>query len=127
MKVFNHKEDDFYNRFLSEKEGAGETAEKYRKEMDRMLEQNEKRLKREKWITGSMWIYLVILCTAMLLLGGFAENMETRIWFGVLACFWFLFGVAFLMRYFINRTRFELLKELKEIQLQIMELNQKKS
>jgi hypothetical protein len=104
-----------------------ERHEEYRKEVETMLEKEEKALRKEKWITGPMWIYLVVLCATFLLLGGFSEDSTTRLWFGILACFWFIFGAVFLLKYFINRNRVEMLKEFKEIQLQISELRDEMS
>jgi hypothetical protein len=43
-------------------------------------------------------------------------------WFGTLACFWLLVGATELLKHFINRSRVELLKEIKQVQLQVLEV-----
>jgi hypothetical protein len=48
-----------------------------------------------------------------------------KLWFGILACFWLLSGAVFILRYFINYSRLEILKEIKAMQLQIEELREK--
>jgi hypothetical protein len=72
-----------------------------------------------------MWIYITILCTSFLLIGGFTSDPTKKLWFGILACFWLLFGAVFILRYFINYSRLEIMKEIKEIQLKIEELREK--
>ena len=43
--------------------------------------------------------------------------------FGSFACFMLIYGAAELTKYFINRARVELLKETKQVQLQVLELH----
>ncbi len=99
--------------------------QKYRKEVEKMLEKQIRALRREKIITHSLWIYLVILCTIFMTIGGFTPDPTMKLWFGILACFWLLFGVVFILRYSINHNRIEIMKELKAIQLRIEELHEK--
>lgn len=40
------------------------------------------------------------------------------------ACVWFLFGGIELLKHFINRSRVEQLKELKRVELEILELRE---
>jgi undecaprenyl pyrophosphate phosphatase UppP len=104
---------------------SGERYEKYRKEVEKMLDKQIRAIKREKRITYPMWIYITILCTSFLLIGGFTSDPTKKLWFGILACFWLLFGAVFILRYFINYSRLEIMKEIKEIQLKIEELREK--
>jgi hypothetical protein len=43
---------------------------------------------------------------------------------GSFACFMLIFGAVELIKYFINRSRLELLKETKQVQLQVLELHE---
>lgn len=104
---------------------SGERYERYRKEVDKMLDKQIGSIKREKRITYPMWIYITILCTLFLLIGGFTSDPTKKLWFGILACFWLLFGAVLILRYFINYSRLEIMKEIKRIQLQIEELREK--
>ncbi len=104
---------------------SGERHEKYQKEVEKMLDKQIRATKREKRIIGPMWIYITVFCTLFLLIGGFSSDPTKKLWFGILACFWFLFGALFLIRYFINHSRLEIMKEIKGIQLQIEELRER--
>jgi hypothetical protein len=95
----------------------------YRKEVTSLLEKNEKRLRIEKWGAGATWLFVVALGTVFLWLGGRNAGKPAAAWFGSLACFWLIFGAVELLKHFINRTRVELLKETKQVQLQVLELH----
>src|SRR6185369_1251726 len=60
----------------------------YRKEIEVMLENNETGLRREKRYVGAMWIYLIILCTVFMIIGGLRPTTSLGVWFGVQAVFW---------------------------------------
>jgi hypothetical protein len=98
--------------------------EAYRMEVQAMIEQKARALRRERWVSSSMWIVLVVLATVFLFLGAQREG-DIRLWFGIQACFWFLFGAVFVLRYFLNRNRLELLTEIKGIELRVAELAQR--
>ncbi|HEY3835978.1 MAG TPA: hypothetical protein VGL72_05385 [Bryobacteraceae bacterium] len=98
--------------------------EQYRKEVALMLEKNDKSFLREKWGARVMWIFCVCLGTAYLWFGGAKLDTPKAAWFGCLACFWLLIGAVELLKHFINRSRVELLKEIKQIQLQVLEMQE---
>jgi hypothetical protein len=56
--------------------------------------------------------------------GGAKLDTPKAAWFGCLACFWLLIGAVELLKHFINRSRLELLKEVKQVQLQMLELQE---
>lgn len=87
-----------------------------------MLERQEAGLRREKTMVVILWLTVVGLATIFMIVGGIRSQTLSGIWLGISACFWFLFGTVFLIRYHINRSRIELLKELKQTQLQVLEL-----
>jgi hypothetical protein len=124
MPAGNNKKESLREQVLSQEVFASERHEKYQKEVDKMLEKQSRTLKIEKWTTGPMWFYIVILCTAFLIIGGSSTDPAKKSWFGILACFWLIFGGVFLLRYFINRNRLDILKELKEIQLRMEEFKE---
>lgn len=109
------------DRLLGQDRTDPSALELYRKDMEMNLQEQETGLRREQRMTSVLWIFIVLLSTAFLLIGGMRND---RIWFGVLACFWFLFGSVFLMRMFVNRSRVELLKELKGVEMRVLELQQ---
>jgi hypothetical protein len=87
-----------------------------------MLEREEAALRRQKHMVTWMWLGIVVGATVFMTVGGFRSNTLQGIWFGISACFWFLFGTVFMVQYYINHSRIALLKELKQIQLQVLEL-----
>ena len=43
---------------------------------------------------------------------------------GTFACFFLIWGAVEMLKHFINRSRVELLKEIKQVQLQVLELHE---
>ena len=100
-----------------------ENLEAYRREVAVALEKNEKALRRERWIVAVLWIYTVAISIAFLWMGEQRLDTPKGPWFGSLACFSFLFGMVFLVRYFMNRSQLDLLKEVKQVQVQVLDLH----
>jgi hypothetical protein len=94
----------------------------YRNEVAALLEKKEKALRFEKWNVIPLWIFMAGLSTAFLWLAGQRLDTPKGPYFASLACFSFLFGMVYLVPHFINRGRVELLKEIKQVQLQVLEL-----
>ena len=90
---------------------------RYRKEIQMTLEQNERGLRRERRYVVVIWLFLVALCTTFMVIGGTHPTTTLGVWFGVNACFWMLIGAVELLKHFINRSRVELLKEVKGLEL----------
>lgn len=90
-----------------------------------MLERRERNLKREKWLVGAIWLMVVLLSTAFMTVAGFLSDTSKASWFGITAVFWLLFGTVFLLKYFLNDARIELLKELKAIELRLAAMEER--
>jgi hypothetical protein len=99
----------------------------YRKEVTTLLEKNEKTLRRQAWYSGAIWVWMVLLGTAFFLLVGQHPDKPRAAWLaaymGSFACFFLISGAVELLKYFINRARVEVLKETKQVQLQVLELH----
>jgi hypothetical protein len=98
----------------------------YRREVDLLLQNNQKRLDREKWYSSAVWIFVVLLGTALLVgAGRFIDTPKApvAIYLGVFACFFLIAAAVELLKHFINRSRVELLKEIKQVQLLVLELH----
>ena len=104
-----------------------ESLAEYRREVSALLEKNEKTLRRQKWYATAIWLWVVGMGTALMLLAAMHPEKPRAAWlaasFGSLACFMLIYGAAELTKYFINRVRVELLKETKQVQLQVLELH----
>jgi hypothetical protein len=94
----------------------------YRDEVRAMLQRNDKRLRWEKWGASLLWVFTVFLGTGFLLL--FADTMHGGIWACFLALLLLVSAAVELLKHFINRSRVEVLKELKAVQVQLLELQE---
>jgi hypothetical protein len=98
----------------------------YRKEIETMLANQEKQLMRERRLTAVIWIYFVLLATV--LLTGSGVLMIHRIegtWMAVSAVAWLVMGSVFLFGHLINKTRVEVIKEIKGVELRLAALEER--
>ena len=96
-----------------------ETLTDYRNEVNALLDRNEKKLRMEKRYSAVFWVFVVGLCaTLMWRSAGTAKAAEL----GCFGLFFLIAGAVELLKTFINRSRVELLKEIKQVQLQMLEL-----
>ena len=89
-----------------------------------MLEKNEKVLRRQKWYSGAIWIYAVALTTTFLLLAGWLGKTPMGVLWGMMASLLLIAAAVELLKYFINRSRVELLKEMKGLEVQLLEIKE---
>ena len=94
----------------------------YQDEMRSLLEKNEKTLRQNKWTVRRVWIFVIAVSIPCLWMAGAHFNTPQGNWFLGIVCFWVLFGAIEIAKYGHNKARVELLKELKQIQLQVLEV-----
>ena len=87
-----------------------------------LLEKKEKAVTRERKLARALWIYVVLLSTGFLVIGGMKLDQTLGLWFGILACFWLLMGAVFLFKQLLGQQQLETLKELKGIEVRLMDL-----
>jgi hypothetical protein len=112
------------DRLLSRLPQPANLAE-YGSQVAALLAKNEKGLRRETWGSSATWIFAVLLGTAFLLGSGrFLGTSKAPIaaFMGTWACFFLIAAAVELLKHFINRARVELLKEIKQLQLQVLQL-----
>jgi hypothetical protein len=95
----------------------------YQQEVTSLLADNEKRLRRNKWTVVRVWIFVVAVSGPFLWMAGRHFDTPQGNWFLGLACFWVLLGAVEVFKYVVQQGRVELLKEIKQIQLQVLELH----
>ena len=118
--------DRLRDRLLGQWEPSRPSYVNYRKEVENMLAEQEKTLLREKRITTVMWIYIVLLSTALLTGSGLLMIHKIEgTWIAVTAVFWFLFGAVFFFIHMINKSRFEVIKEIKGVELRLAALEER--
>ena len=94
----------------------------YQEEMRSLLEKNEKTLRQNKWTVRRVWIFVIAVSIPCLWMAGAHFNTPQGNWFLGIVCFWVLFGAIEIAKYGHNQARVELLKELKHVQLQVLEV-----
>jgi len=90
-----------------------------------MLAKNERTLRLQKWYAGGIWIFLVLMGTAFFVLGGLRTDTPVGVWLGTFACFVLIGAAVEMVKYFINRSRVEVLKELKGLELAVLEIKER--
>ena len=95
----------------------------YQKEVTALLAENEKRLRRSKWTVVRVWIFVVVVSAPFLWMAGTHFNTAEGNWFLGLVGLWVLLGAIEIAKYEHKQGRVELLKELKLVQLQILQLH----
>lgn len=124
------KPDGLRDHLLAQHVPQAEKIEDYRKGVQAMLERNEIRLRREKWFVTVFWFAVVTCLTAFLLWMGFANpiGMDAKILafisMAASVVVMVLYGSIELLKHFVNRSRVEILKEVKGIEMQLLELRQ---
>ena len=120
-----NKPEPLRERLLAQFEPDRHKLATYRMEVQTMLENNERTLRRQKWYAGSIWIFMVLMGTAFLVLGGMRDDTPFGLWLGIFACFVLIGAAVEMVKYFINRSRVEVLKEVKGLELQLLELKER--
>jgi hypothetical protein len=96
----------------------------YQHEVQHMLSDLEKRLRIERRLTIAQWLFLVVLTTAFMLIGGWKHQTMTGMWFLIQGVFWFLFGAVFLLMHRFNQLTVEMLTEIKRVETAVLELKE---
>lgn len=124
------KPDSLRDRLLMQHIPQANKIEEYRKGVQAMLEHNEIRLRREKWFVTVFWLMVVPCLTAFLLWMGLANPLGMNamsLAFTSMAAsvaVMFFYGAMELLKHFVNRSRVEILKEVKGIEMQLLELRE---
>ena len=87
------------------------------------MAENEKKLGRNKWMVVRVWIFVAVVSVPFLWMAGTHFNTAEGNWFLGLVGFWVLFGAIEIAKHEYKQGRVELLKELKQVQLQILQLH----
>lgn len=115
------KNDSIRDRLLSRLPQPANLAA-YRAEVASILEKNEKAYRREKWGTGALLLFAVGFVTVPLSLGWFRLDTPRGVSFAGTAFVLLLYAFVEVLKHFINRSRVEILREVKQVQLQVLEL-----
>ena len=90
-----------------------------------MLSALEARVRIERWMVIAQWIFLVLLTTAFMLIGGYhIDKSSVALWFCIQGVFWFLFGTVFLLSARFSQLKLDLLTEIKRVELAVLEVKE---
>jgi hypothetical protein len=96
----------------------------YEREVQTMLADLEKKVRFERRIVIAQWLFITLLTTAFMMIGGYKHETMTGMWFSLQGIFWFLFGAVFLLMARFSQLQFELLKEIKRVELTTLEVKE---
>lgn len=122
------KPHDLREQLLAQGEPSRDKLTRYQQETQAMFQNLDRRLRWEKWGTIATWLYAVAFMTICLFIVGYrVEAGKTPPETVVLSMAFFLviYGAIELIKHFINRSRVEILKELKGLEAQVLELQQR--
>jgi hypothetical protein len=120
-------------RLLAQHVPQAKKLEEHRKEVQAMLEREEKRLRIEKWYVLVLWgtitLWLIPFVILLGLLGPrtipwMDEKTATVISTSLMGIIMFVFMATETLKHFINRGRIEILKEVKGVEMQLLELRE---
>ena len=96
----------------------------YRQEVEAMLEREERKLRLQRWYSGAIWLWAVFLLTGFALVAGNASDKPVRVYFslGVMLLAMSIYGAVELLKFFINRARLEVVKDIKGLELRLIEM-----
>jgi undecaprenyl pyrophosphate phosphatase UppP len=119
------REDDLRNAFLEQAVPDPGTVDAYRRKVKAMIEEKERRLRREHIMTAVIWVMVVLLSTLFLVVAGMRyEGQIKGLELSIQACFWFLFGAVLLLRHLMARNHVAVLKELKGLEMRVIEIQE---
>jgi hypothetical protein len=106
------------DRLLSESPRPDDLAH-YRQQVSSLIDSNQKRLRRERIWTMTFWIFCAVSATAWLWFSADSARLPRG---PFLACIFFLWGGVELLKHHIHAARLDILKEVKQIQVQLFSL-----
>ena len=112
------------DRLLTLDSQSSDFKEHHRKEMSAMLENEKKNLKLAKRVNVFAYILMIVLSVTFLLAMS-SHNFERKMEFGLMGIVFMVLASIFSIPMYVMQVRLEILKEVKELQLRIVELGEK--
>lgn len=118
--------DERLRRALLERAPDPAANEQYRRKVEAMIQEKERRLRRATW--GNMVGYVSCLLTAIVLMVGagvWYDGQLKQIWLGVTACFVLVVASVIQINHLVNWSRLHTEKDLKAIEMRLLEIQQR--
>jgi|HubBroStandDraft_3_1064219.scaffolds.fasta_scaffold289707_2 hypothetical protein len=106
------------DRLLSESPSPGDLAD-YRQQVSSLIEASQRRLRRERLLVTAFWIFCAVSATSWLWFSADAARLPRG---PFLACIFFTWGGVEVVKHYLNAVRLDMLKEIKQIQVQLFTL-----
>ena len=94
----------------------------YQEGVNSLLEKNDKALRQKRRTVVRVWTFVVAVSIPGLWMAGRHFNTPQGNWFLGLTLFWVLFGAIEVAKYAVEQGRVALLKEVKQIQVQVLQI-----
>jgi len=117
------RQDDSIRELLLSRLPRPEGLAAYQEQVKSLLEKNEKTLRQKKWTVMRVRIFVVVVSIPGLWMAGTHFNTPQGNWFLALTLFWVLFAAIEIARYAVEQSRVEFLKEVKQLQLQVLQVH----
>lgn len=114
----NSNDHSLRDRLLSESPKPDDLTT-YRQAVLSLIGSNEKRLRRERILVTAFWIFCAISATVWLWFSAESGGMPRG---PFLACIFFTWGGVELVKHYVNAARVDVLKEIKQVQVQMFAL-----
>ena len=120
----SHPDDNLRERLLGQHAPDPETLATYRRETQAMLEREERWLRISSRFIAAIWVMLVLMGTMYALVAGWSRDQPMKVYFSIgLTLLMLLIGGAVqLLAGVISRARLELAKDIKGLELRLVEL-----
>jgi hypothetical protein len=117
-------DDSLRERLLRQHVPEPEKLANYRKETLAMLEREERRMRFYTRFTAAIWIMLVLMGMMYALVAGWSQDQPVKVYFtiGLTMMMLLLGGAVQLVAMFIGRARLEVVKDIKGLELRLIEL-----
>ena len=96
-----------------------ENLSEYRSRVAQIIQKDQKRLRVEHVLTTGFWIFCAATATAYLWFGNSDSHLPRA---PFLACIFFLWGGVELLKHRIHAVQVEIQKDLKQLQLEVLEM-----
>jgi hypothetical protein len=116
----NRARDPMTQRLLGQLPDPAELPE-YRQQVGAMLKQADKKINRERVLTNLFWIFCVVCAVARLWFSAGSAKLPRE---PFLACIFFIWGGMEVVKHHIKASQIAVLKEVKQLQLQVLELEE---
>jgi len=118
--------EDLRRVFLDNAAADLSAAHDYRRKVEAMIQEKERWLRRGTWASGAGYVSALLTAIVLMVAGGvWFDGQLKGVWLGVNACFCLVFASVTLFSYLFAKHRVEMLKELKGIEMRVIEIQQR--